>query len=185
MGTTFHFFRKEDIMKLSLQVPPAEEPVTLDEVKSYLKLSSDGEDGYVKSLIASARSYVEGRTGRALLKQKWQMNLKPPYPPKSPLLQCREKRLEIQLPHPPLLDIESVTIKENDIPYRIEEDTVVLSPSYWNQEISIHYWAGYGETRESLPPDLKMAVLMVTRLFDDHQPIDLTILKPFKVFHLT
>ena len=65
----------------------SQEPVTLEEVKAYLRISSEQEDGLLKTLISSARSYVEGATGRALLKQGWVLHLTPPYPPFPP---CKE-----------------------------------------------------------------------------------------------
>ncbi len=70
------------------------------------------------------------------------------------------------------------------IAYEVEENRVLLSSLFWDKEISIIYWAGYGETAASLPPDLKMAVLMATRFFYDNQKVDLPLLGPYKVFHL-
>ena len=171
-------------MQLFLKIPPAQEPVTLEEIKTYLKLSSEQEDDYIRSLIASARAYVEGVTNRALLKQKWLMRMKPPYPRSSPLITYKTENLEIDLPHPPLLEVESVKVREENVPFHVEENKILLSPSLWNKEIVITYWAGYGETQASLPPDLKMAVLMATRFFYDNQKVDLPILNPFKVFHV-
>lgn len=171
-------------MKLLLKVPPDQEPLTREEVKDYLKLSEDQDNTFLIFLISSARAYVEGFTGRSLLKQKWVLEISPPYPPSSPLVKWEEKSLEINLPHPPLLEVEAVTIKGRAIPFTVRESKVLLSSSYWNKEISISFWAGYGETAASLPPDLKMAVLMVTRCFYDQQKGDSSLLNPFKVHHL-
>lgn len=171
-------------MELYLKITPSEEPITLNEVRSYLKISTDQENDHLNFLIASARAYVEGSTGRALLKQKWEMRINPPYPRSTPLVKQEGKRLEIKLPHPPLLSIESVLSHERKIHYSIEDGKIVLSSSFWNQEIMIQYWAGYGEKPEALPPNLKLAVLIATRLFYDHQPVDLTLLQPFKIHHL-
>lgn len=171
-------------MQLFLKTPPVQEPLTLEEVKTYLRLSSDQEDEYLRFLITSARAYVEGVTGRALLKQKWLFQIKPPYPRASPLIKCERENLEIELPYPPLLEVESIKTGEIEVPFTVEENKALLSSSFWNKELSMTYWAGYGEAPSSLPPDLKMAVLMATRFFYDHQNMDLPLLRPFKVFRV-
>lgn len=168
-------------MQLLLKIPPLLEPLTTEEVKAYLRLSNDYEEDFLHSLISAARAYVETVTGRALLKQKWQMQIKPPYPRESPLVKCEGKSLEIDLPHPPLLEVENVKTDEKLIPFQVEENKVVLSSLFWNKKVSLLYWAGYGETTESLPPDLKLAILMATRFFYDHQKVDLSLLKPYRV----
>ena len=62
-------------MELFLKSPPIQEPLTIDEVRTYLKISIKQEDEFLLSLIKSARAHVESVTGRALLKQQWQMDL--------------------------------------------------------------------------------------------------------------
>jgi len=171
-------------MQLLLKTPPSQEPVTLEEVKSYLRLPSDQEESFLKNLIATARAYVERMIGRSLLKQKWLMHIKPPYPSSSPLVKWEGKTLEIDLPYPPLLEIESIKTNQKEHPFTVAENKVRLSSLLWDKEISIIYWAGYGETVDALPPDLKMAVLMAARFFYDDQKVDLSMLRPFKVLHL-
>ena len=159
-------------MQLFLKTPPSNEPISLEEARAYLRLSLNQEESFLHTLIATARAYVENMTGRALLKQKWLMQIKPPYPSFSPLVKWEGKDLEIELPYPPLLEVEIAQVAKKDIPFMTEENKVRLSPSLWNKTISITYWAGYGETGASLPPDLKMAVLMATRFFYDNQKVD-------------
>ncbi len=171
-------------MQLFLKTPPLQEPLTLEETRAYLRLSSDQEEEHLASLIASARAYVETATGRALLKQKWLMQIKPPYPRFSPLIKREGKTLEIAFPRPPLLEVESVKTREKEVDYTVEDHKLRLSPTLWNQNLSITYWSGYGETSSALPPDLKMAVLMAVRCLYDHQKLDVPLLKPFKVLHL-
>lgn len=171
-------------MELLLKNSPEQEPITLEEVKSHLRISTEQEDDLLLTLIKAARAHVESVTGRALLKQQWQMDLKPPYPLSSPLVKRMEKNLMIHLPKPPLLEVASVRIRDQDIAFRREGSKVLLSPHFWEQEISVVFWAGYGETGAALPPDLKMAVLTVARCFYDHQPLELPMVKPFRVYGL-
>lgn len=172
-------------MKLTHITPPLHEPVTTDELKAYLKLSSDDEDFLLPSLIASARAHVESVTGRSLLKQAWQMEIKPPYPQISPLVMVKRHELEICLPKPPLIEVQSVETSGKPIPFTVVENTVQLSGAFWNQELKITYWAGYGETAEALPPDLKGGVLMAIRILYEGGEIELPLLQPYKVYRLT
>lgn len=171
-------------MELFLKTPPVQEPVSMDEVRSYLRLSAEQQDETLLTLIAAGRSHVENFTGRALLKQEWQMNLKPPYPRSSPLVKMRRKNVEIHLPKPPLLRIKAVTFMDTTISFKQEGSRIILDARFWNEEIKITFWAGYGKTAASLPPDLKMAVLIVIRCLYDDRPIELTLLRPFRVLHV-
>ena len=67
------------MLSIKLIMPPAIEPVTLDEAKTWLKLDTSDDDATVIRLIASARQMVEQYTRRALITQTWRLNLvKPP-----------------------------------------------------------------------------------------------------------
>ncbi len=60
-------------MSATLLVPPAEEPVTLAAVKSFLRLTASDEDDLLTTMIAAARLFVEGETGLALITQTWRI----------------------------------------------------------------------------------------------------------------
>ncbi|EKE10379.1 MAG: hypothetical protein ACD_16C00043G0006 [uncultured bacterium] len=171
-------------MRLTLRTPVSQEPFSLDEVKRFLRITSDQEENLLQHLLYSARAYVEDMTGRALLKQQWLLEMKPPYPRASPLVRQREGHIEIMLPRPPLLKIVSVEVQGKAISHDSEENRVILAPSFWNQSLSILYWAGYGEEAQSLPPTLKHAILIVLAAFYDHQKVDTSLLTPFRVHHL-
>lgn len=170
-------------MRLLQKISPQREPFTLEEVKIFLRLPGDQEDACLPTLLSSARAYVEDVTQRSLLKQQWELTLKPPYSPPSPLVRQREKHIEINLPRPPLMEVELVQSKEVAIPYAIEENKIILSPMYWDKTISVLYWTGYGEENSALPPTLSHAILMVLQAFYDQQKVDLSLLSPFKVHH--
>lgn len=55
----------------ALTTPPALEPLTLSEVKNYLRIASavTSDDAHITALITEAREYVERVTGRALITQ--------------------------------------------------------------------------------------------------------------------
>lgn len=62
-------------MSLSLVTGPETEPVTLDEAKDHLRLTTDDENDLIEALIVSAREYAETFTHRAFLTQTWDEKL--------------------------------------------------------------------------------------------------------------
>lgn len=56
-----------------IQTHPTIEPVTLDEFKSYLRLSGSSEDQQLVDLIEEARQTIEDLLGIALITQTWKM----------------------------------------------------------------------------------------------------------------
>jgi uncharacterized phiE125 gp8 family phage protein len=58
-----------------LQTAPAAEPVTLDEVKTHLRITGTDDDTYLTGLIAEARQEIEDATGIALISQEWLLSL--------------------------------------------------------------------------------------------------------------
>lgn len=56
-------------MNITVTVPPAEEPVTVEEAKEFARITDSAEDAVVERLITVAREKVEAFTQRALLTQ--------------------------------------------------------------------------------------------------------------------
>lgn len=169
-------------MKLTLKTPPLHEPLTNEEVKAYLKLSSDEEDSFLPFLIKAARAHVESVTGRSLLKQVWTLEIKPPYPASSPLVSLKGPELEIRLPKPPLIEVLSIEAGTKPILFKTTGHTLQLPNQLWDQDLKVTFSAGYGDNAESLPPDLKLATLMASRFFYDGEISDLPLLQPYKIY---
>jgi hypothetical protein len=62
-------------MALVLISPPAVEPVTISELKNFLKVDpgDDTQDDVIATLAMAARSWCEGFTGRRFVQQTWQL----------------------------------------------------------------------------------------------------------------
>lgn len=58
-------------MALKLKTPPASEPISLAETKSYLKVSGTTDDVLISQMISAVRKSCEDWTGRALVTQTW------------------------------------------------------------------------------------------------------------------
>ena len=54
---------------------PSAEPITLDELKTHLRISGTDEDAYLTSLIEEVRQEAEDQTGLAFITQSWQLTL--------------------------------------------------------------------------------------------------------------
>ena len=54
---------------MQILIPPVSEPVTLAEVRAWLRVGSEGDDGVLTGLIRASRQAVEARTGRAMVER--------------------------------------------------------------------------------------------------------------------
>lgn len=75
---------------------PAEEPLTLAEIKLHLRIDAADEDAWLTSRIVAARQQAEHETGRVLITQTWELALDE-FP-----------AAEVRLPKAPLQSITSV-----------------------------------------------------------------------------
>jgi uncharacterized phiE125 gp8 family phage protein len=86
-------------MSLQVTTPPTAEPITLDEVKARLRLTTSNDDTTILQQITAAREYAEKLTGLSLAAKSYLQTMDRfphPYDP-------------IRLMRPPLLSVTSVT----------------------------------------------------------------------------
>src|SRR5688500_11691380 len=62
-------------MALTRTAPPGTEPVTLDEAKAHLRVTTADDNTLITALIAAARQLVEDFTNRSLITQTWEWRL--------------------------------------------------------------------------------------------------------------
>lgn len=157
-------------MSLTYLEGPETEPVSLDEMKLWLKLTSSEEDSLLSSLIKFARETIELRTRHILIFQKWALRL--------PYSYLKEK---IKLPLRPLNLIESVQqiekegeeIHSIDLPFTIQlepPESLLISkktPSSFflkNQtSFEVILRVGYGALPNDIPESLRHVMrLLIT-----------------------
>jgi uncharacterized phiE125 gp8 family phage protein len=151
-------------MTAYLLAGPAEEPVSLAEAKSFLKVDDTAEDGLIATLIAAARLHIEGTTARALVAQSWRLVLDV-WPAQ-----------QVKLPVAPLISLTAVTAYDadgNEHEIELEQfETEAAAPLLLlpatvegmpvlreRQGIEIDYVAGYGADAADVPADLRQALL--------------------------
>jgi len=169
---------------LVLKTPPATEPMSLQEVKDYLKISDyeeyTSEDTYLTSLITAAREYCEGFQNRAYVTQVWEMAL--PYFPR-----------EIEIPKGNPQTVDSITYKNSagvittltaNTDYVTSTRGIVghVVPAYgkaWPSFIPfpldaviVTFTAGYGAAAD-VPENIKQALkLLISHWFTHRIPLD-------------
>lgn len=55
--------------------PPGAEPLTLEEVKTFLRIEHDHDDGLIAGLISAARQFCEQATGRSMITRGYSLYL--------------------------------------------------------------------------------------------------------------
>jgi uncharacterized phiE125 gp8 family phage protein len=89
-------------MNLKLITPPTNEPLSLEEVKLYLRVDGAEEDTLIQSLITVAREQCESITRRALVTQTYELTLDD-FPSEN----------VISIPLPPLQSVASIMYKDD------------------------------------------------------------------------
>lgn len=156
-------------LTLALVTEPAEEPVSLTEAKSHLRVDIDDDDTLISSLITAAREVVEKLSRRALVTQTWRLSLDE-WPDGD----------EIDIPKPPLQSVSSITYTDSDDTtttwssslYEVDADSepgrVKLAyGESWPADtlaetnpIKITFVAGYGEAAD-VPDRWKQAIKLI------------------------
>lgn len=170
-------------MNRVLVTAPTEEPLSLEEVKEYLREDGDEQDVIIEGLIAAARQHVENVTGQRLITQTWRVELD-----RFPRITARNPWSAIQLPFRPVQSITSVT-------YNVGAGAVTVASSVYSVDIgaggslvrlaygqswpdlggygpnAIHitFVVGYGDA-EDVPDDLKVAMkLLIADLYENRE----------------
>lgn len=158
-------------MNLMLVNGPVVEPVTLDDMKLYLRLDGDAEDALVTAMIQAGRTTVEAATNLALLDQVWRVRLDAwpatgcVAPPIGPLRRIAAVRLVSRTGEASALDAAA---------FRADADAgIVVIPALPpapppGGHIEIDIGVGHGAAAADVPEALRLAVrAMVACWFDN------------------
>ena len=164
---------------LAQTTAPTLEPLTLAEVKRYVRVSQDisEHNEELTDLLKAARQDLEDRTNRQVMNASWTLKLDA-FPYRSGVF---------YLPRAPLSSVTSITYLEavagastawSSSNYRVsttvEPGEVRLAygisfPSVYpiSNAVTIVYVAGYGATQATVPPKIKQAIAMRMRAWWD------------------
>ncbi len=150
---------------------PALEPLSLDEMRVYLRLETSDEDGLILSLIKAARNAVEQGARRALIAQRWRIRLAR-FPregqvrvPLSPILSLDAVRTFDALGKPVLLGLTL---------FRFDGGALCLSPAHLPSDgfgagVEIDVTAGFGAKATDVPEGLRQAMRMLVAHYYEHR----------------
>lgn len=157
--------------------PPQQEPVSLPEARSHLRVTGDDEDALIQSLIVAAREWCERFQQRAYVTQTRRLTID------------RWPRIRtIHLPCPPLQSVERIAYTDADgeqhemdaAGYMVDTDAepgriVLARGSGWPagelrpaSGVAIVYVAGYGAP-EAVPQRVKQAILLLVGHWYEHR----------------
>lgn len=161
-------------MTLLLLSGPAEEPVTLAELRAHLRLDATSEDMMLTAFITAARAALEGETRRAFVAQNWR------------LLLDQWPGAAVTLPLAPVASVTAVTLADVGVLDPALYETAlagdaprIVARSGWPMParriagIAVDFAAGYGDAA-AVPAPLKQAVLMLAaHWFEHREPVSL------------
>lgn len=161
---------------LSLVTPPAVDPVTLGEAKAMLKFD-DGlvdDDALIVAFLKSAIAAAENFLNRRLITQTWDLKLD--------AFPCGT----IQMPYGALQSVTSITYLDTSgasqtwdaSKYRVDTTSLQgrITPAYGEvypyaypvtNAVTVRFVCGYGSTPGDVPEDIRLAILLATRLWYD------------------
>ena len=165
---------------LKLVTAATEEPVTLQDVREFLKVEVTDDDTLIISLIKTARRHAETFTRRAFITQTWKLTLDKFPASDVPLL----------IPRAPLQSVSSVkyidtdgvtqTLATSKYIVDIENTPGRISPAFgevWPDTrsrigaVTIEFVAGYGNP-STVPEGLKTAIrLLVAHWYETRMPV--------------
>jgi uncharacterized phiE125 gp8 family phage protein len=154
-------------MGLKLVMAPSEEPVSLAEVKAYLRIDGTDFDTLLTGLIKAAREYCENFQNRAFVTQTWELTMDefPDLPlklPKPPLQSVVSIKYTDQNGAETVFDPSNYLVDPVSEPGRIAFAYGKSWPSVTLQPVNgvkIQFVAGYGAA-SAVPENVKQAMMI-------------------------
>jgi hypothetical protein len=182
-------------------IPPAVEPISVDEAKDWLRERGDDQNGVITALTRSAREYCEVKTGRQLITATWQLVLDSFYDQRytqygsfSDLRYGKYNSLNnwaIRVPRSPLQAVTSITyidpsgITQTLDPSQYQVDLVSeparVAPAYaipWPvtrsvmAAITVTFRAGFGDQASEVPDGIRQAMrLLIAHWYENRYAV--------------
>ena len=167
---------------LNLTTVPASEPITLDEAKKQIEISSSvdaDDDTYIEGLITTAREWAEDHTDRGFINQSWTYNVD--WWPRNGI---------IKLNRGPVSSVTSLKYKDTDgdqqtlvegtdfqvdlvsEPARILPEPGATWPTLEADRVNaveVIFVVGYGATAASVREDVKHAIKLMVADWYEHR----------------
>lgn len=165
---------------------PETEPVSLDEMVQHLRVDQTAEDDVISGFITAARVMVEQWSNRALITQQliWTMSREAPEEmPSWPMsMWAPVGGTMFDVPRSPVQSIitcssidqtgASTGITDFTLDNKLIPARLRLNSLPFQGQLQTEYWAGYGDTADTVPPPLRLAVKMFAAHLYEHRGDD-------------
>nr|WP_319389700.1 phage head-tail connector protein [uncultured Cohaesibacter sp.] len=147
-----------------LLTAPQVEPVSLADIRAYLKIDQDAEDDLLRAFLSAARVHLEHMTGHHLVSQTWRVLLEGPLGetfrlPLQPVAELLTLSVIEADGTATELDVSGLSIFQTDNPATLANlDGFLLSGK---QRLQIDVETGFGPTAEDVPEPLRLAMKMI------------------------
>lgn len=174
---------------------PAIEPISLDEMKTYLRLDTNQENPLVEQLIKVARRMIEDYTSRALITQVHRVMTN--------FDECPDGN--VVLPIAPVQGLHALPqimigksmekVSGHKLDQSRSQARVQINTYYSDEStICIDYRCGYGDTADDVPDPLKQAILLLVAELYENRPGDKpstvlpgfvrALINPYRIMHV-
>lgn len=153
--------------RLSVITQPASEPLTLSEVKTFLRIDHSNEDTLLNGLIAAVRQCAEAFMRKSILSQTWLLALDDAATSVTPL------------PMGPVQSITSViAVNESEVGTTINsstyhltaaKDAVCFESTPISHRVEIRYIAGFGNAASDVPAAIRHGMLQHVAILYHHR----------------
>lgn len=169
---------------------PAAEPITLADMKEFIRVDTTAEDTTITALISAAREHVERFTRRTLIYTAWRLTLDG-FPdgdlelPRSPAISAASGTVSgVSYATPRVRywdgDGDQVTMTvDTDYELLLDDNpprVVRLAGATWpltlagqRGAVEVDFVAGFGAAASSVPPMLRQAVRMIVAHWHEHR----------------
>lgn len=160
---------------------PGAEPLSLDEVKAYLRIDGAAEDALLQSLLLTSRLHIEAALGLALMTQSWKF-----------VIDAWPDKHVVELPISPVQHVsdvrvigqdglaQSVASSDYDIDVSCRPARLYTKRGGWPKPgrqsagIEIDFTAGFGATADAVPEPIRQALLLLVAHWYEHRdPIEI------------
>ena len=178
----------------TIAVPPAAEPVSIDEVQDHLGIDDDQDESIIRALIVAARENLESRTGRGFINRTVvssfdRLPISQPEIPEGwtegPFIETMPT--SITLPTAPVVDVESISYFDTEnVRHSFDADRYMVdvkrmqavvflnAGASWptgtrrHNAIEIRYNVGYGVNPTDVPEAIRLAIkMLVAHLYEN------------------
>ncbi len=162
-------------MSQFLLAGPTVEPLSLNEVKEWLRIETNRDDDILSALIVSARLLVEQTTRRLLASQHWRIVLDA-WPvdgvivlPLAPVLAIDAVRSRNPSGDVSILNSASYWLQPNSDPPTLQILAIPTAPLSVRSGVEIDVTAGYGANAAAVPDPLRHAIRLLVANWYEHR----------------